>query len=100
MTKNNLTEYLISGDFEQIGALMELPVKSMRFMSDSPNIESFRWYPITEDTQAVEMLLNKPLSTEEIEFLTEEYRSLTIAKLEKGEVTVVTSEGKSVVLSD
>jgi hypothetical protein len=65
-------------------------------MSDSKNLDGFKWYPITENTHVLEVWTDSDevIDTRELAILTREYTSLTIG-IVKGElVSTVVAEGQ------
>jgi hypothetical protein len=85
-------DYIITGEFDQIAAFMLPVMKESRFLSDTPNVKEFTWYPVTHTTQAVELSLTTRPTDEEIAFLAREYRSLTFGVMEEQIVDRLISE--------
>lgn len=91
--------YILTGQFEQLSDVMIPIMKESRFLSDKPNVKAFTWYPITTQTQAIELeLTNKP-TDQEISFLCREYSSLTIGVIDEAgkAVRLITDEGVEVL---
>lgn len=84
-------DYVITGDFRELAEVMIPVMKESRFLSDKPNVKGFAWYPITTETQCVEMELTSRPATEELEFLTRDYQSLSIGVFEDGALRRVIS---------
>jgi hypothetical protein len=60
-----------------------IPVmKESRFLSDKPNVKAFSWYPITTESQCVEIEMTQKPTDAELEFLIREYQSLSIGVFE------------------
>lgn len=77
-------QFIITAEQDDITAIAEMVNNERRFLSDSPNIESFRWYPLSDSgLQAIEIELieGADLNTEEIALLTEHYASMDIGVL-------------------
>lgn len=89
-------KYIITGDVDEIVGVAEQARTEGRFMSDTPNLESFRWYPLTEDTQVLEVWLegDTVIDERELAILTREYTSLTIGIVEGLAVKKVIAEGE------
>jgi hypothetical protein len=53
-------------------------------MSDEPNLDSYRWYPLDENTHVLEVWTegDVQIDTRELAILTREYTSLTIGIVE------------------
>lgn len=84
-------DYVITGDFQELADVMIPVMKESRFLSDKPNVKGFSWYPITAQTQCVEVELTTKLETTELEFLTREYQSLSIGVFDDGQLKRVIS---------
>jgi hypothetical protein len=84
-------DYVITGDFQELADVMIPVMKESRFLSDKPNVKGFAWYPITEQTQCVEIDLTIKPDNTELEFLTREYQSLSIGVFEDGKLKRVIS---------
>lgn len=95
-------KYIITGDIEEIATLVEQARHEGRFMSDDKNLESFRWYPLTDETQVLEVWLEegKKIDERELAILSREYRSLTIGVVEGLTVKTVIAEGEVEQLID
>jgi hypothetical protein len=76
-------DYVLTGDFQELATVMIPVMKESRFLSDKPNVKSFCWYPITAETQCVEMEMTQKPTDEELQFLIREYQSLSIGVFEK-----------------
>jgi hypothetical protein len=76
-------DYVLTGDFQELATVMIPVMKESRFLSDKPNVKSFCWYPISEETQCVEMEMTQKPTDEELQFLIREYQSLSIGVFEK-----------------
>jgi hypothetical protein len=65
-------------------------------MSDKPNLDSFRWYPISEETHVLEVWTESDvvIDPRELAILTREYTSLTIGVVEGVTVNTVIAEGE------
>lgn len=84
-------DYVITGDFKELADVMIPVMKESRFLSDKPNVKGFAWYPITTETQCVEIELTNRPETAELEFLVREYQSLSIGVFEAGQLKRVIS---------
>ena len=84
-------DYVITGDFQELSELMIPVMKESRFLADKPNVKGFAWYPITTETQCVEIEVTNRPSDSEIEFLTRDFTSLSIGVFENGKLKRVIS---------
>ena len=84
-------DYVITGDFEELSEMMIPVMKESRFLSDKPNVVAFTWYPITEQTQCVELDLTSKPTDAEVEFLIREMTSLSFGVFEDGNLQRVIS---------
>lgn len=82
-------DYVITGDFEELSEMMIPVMKESRFLSDKPNVVAFTWYPITEQTQCVELEVTQKASNEEIAFLIRDLTSLSVGVFEEGNLTEI-----------
>jgi hypothetical protein len=89
-------KYIITGDQDEVIHLATPAREEGRFMSDKPNLDSFRWYPLTEDTHVLEVWTENDvvIDTRELAILTREYTSLTIGVVEGVTVNTVIAEGE------
>jgi len=89
-------KYIVTGDKDEILNIAEQAREQGRFMSDTPNLESFRWYPIDDYTQVLEVWLegDTVIDERELAILTREYTSLTIGIVEGIAVKTVIAEGE------
>jgi hypothetical protein len=89
-------KYIITGDADEVINLAGPAREEGRFMSDKPNLTSYRWYPITEDTHVLEVWTegDVEIDTRELAILTREYTSLTIGIVEGVIVNTVVAEGE------
>jgi hypothetical protein len=89
-------KYIITGEPDEVIHLATQAREEGRFMSDSKNLDGFKWYPITENTHVLEVWTDSDevIDTRELAILTREYTSLTIG-IVKGElVSTVVAEGE------
>lgn len=95
-------KYIITGDIQEMATLVEQARHEGRFMSDDKNLESFRWYPLTDETHVLEVWLEegKKIDERELAILTREYRSITIGIVEGIAVKTVIAEGEVEQLID
>lgn len=95
-------KYIVTGDTDELLNLVAQARHEGRFMSDKPNLESFRWYPITTDTQVLEVWMEegKKIDERELAILTREYTSLTIGVVEGIAVKTVIADGEVEQLID
>lgn len=84
-------DFVITGDFQELSDMMLPVMKESRFLSDKPNVVAFTWYPITEETQCVELQLTSKPNEQEIEFLVREMTSLSFGVFEDGDLKRVIS---------
>jgi hypothetical protein len=89
-------KYIITGDQDEVIHLATPAREEGRFMSDTPNLDSFRWYPLTEDTHVLEVWTENDvvIDPRELAILTREYTSLTIGVVEGVTVNTVIAEGE------
>jgi hypothetical protein len=89
-------KYIITGDQDEVIHLATPAREEGRFMSDKPNLDSFRWYPLTEDTHVLEVWTEGDvvIDPRELAILTREYTSLTIGVVEGITVNTVIAEGE------
>lgn len=93
-------EYIITGDASEIAKVAENLRSEQRFLSDTKNISDYKWYPIDEYTQVIEVVVEKPVNPQELELLTLDLTSLTIGRVIDGVVHDVISAGESEVVND
>lgn len=93
-------EYIITGDVSEISSVVENLRAEKRFLSDTPNISDYKWYPLDAFTQVVEVVVEKPVDPRELELLTADLTSLTIGRLIDGVVHDVISAGESEAVVD
>ena len=88
-------KYIITGDRDEILNIATQAREEGRFMSDTPNLESFRWYPIDDDTQVLEVWLegDTVIDERELAILSREFTSFTIGIVEGLAVKTVIAEG-------
>lgn len=84
-------DYVMTGDFEELASIMLPVMKESRFLSDKPNVKGFSWYPVTIETQCVEMELTQKCTDAELEFLVREYQSVSIGVFEDNKLKRVIS---------
>lgn len=84
-------DYVMTGDFEELTSVMLPVMKESRFLSDKPNVKGFSWYPVTTETQCVEMELTQKCTDAELEFLVREYQSVSIGVFEEDKLKRVIS---------
>ena len=89
-------KYIITGDKDEIINIAQQAREQGRFMSDRPNLESYRWYPLDDDTQVVEVWLEEDavIDERELAILSREYTSFTIGVVEGLAVKTVIAEGE------
>jgi hypothetical protein len=89
-------KYIITGDQDEVIHLATPAREEGRFMSDTPNLDSFKWYPLTEDTHVLEVWTENDvvIDPRELAILTREYTSLTIGVVEGVTVNTVIAEGE------
>lgn len=89
-------KYIITGDADEVINLAGPAREEGRFMSDEPNLTSYKWYPISEDTHVLEVWTEDDveIDTRELAILTREYTSLTIGIVEGVMVNTVVAEGE------
>jgi hypothetical protein len=89
-------KYIITGDQDEVIHLATPAREEGRFMSDKPNLDSFKWYPLTEDTHVLEVWTENDvvIDPRELAILTREYTSLTIGVVEGVTVNTVIAEGE------
>lgn len=75
-------DYVITGDFLELSEVMIPVLKESRFLSDKPNVKSFSWFPLTTETQCVEIEMTQKPTDAELEFLIREYQSISIGVFE------------------
>lgn len=75
-------DYVITGDFLELAEVMIPVMKESRFLSDKPNVKAFSWFPLTTETQCVEIEMTQRPTDSELEFLIREYQSLSIGVFE------------------
>jgi hypothetical protein len=65
-------------------------------MSDEPNLDGYKWYPISDNTHVLEVWTegDTQIDTRELAILTREYTSLTIGIVEGVAVKTVVAEGE------
>jgi hypothetical protein len=65
-------------------------------MSDKPNLDGFKWYPLTDETHVLEVWTEGDvvIDPRELAILTREYSSLTIGLVEGLMVKTVIAEGE------
>ncbi len=95
----NIT-YIITGDIEEIAKVAESVREYSRFLSDKANISAYKWYPITPETQVLEVDLGEEVAQAELEILTKDLTSLTIGRLYDGILRDVISYGETEVVDD
>jgi hypothetical protein len=83
-------KYIIAGDKDEITPFMDVVLKERRFLSDNKNVADFAWYPLSTFMQAVDLYLDLPARQEELMFFSSEYKSLTIAQVDKDDKVMVT----------
>lgn len=94
-------EYLIAGDPEQVGAVLQIVRDEERFLSDAKNVTAWDIKPLTEGVVYGHISTNKPVDLSDLELLTSEYTSLTIGIADAdGFVESVVAEGVTEVISD
>ena len=89
-------KYIITGDQDEVIHLATPAREEGRFMSDKPNLDSFKWYPISDDTHVLEVWTESDvvIDPRELAILTREYTSLTIGVVEGVTVNTVIAEGE------
>lgn len=89
-------KYIITGDKDEVMNLAGPAREEGRFMSDKPNLDGFKWYPLTDDTHVLEVWTEGDIVIDprELAILTREYTSLTIGLVEGIMVKTVISEGQ------
>jgi hypothetical protein len=94
-------EYLIAGDPEQVGAVLQIVRDEERFLSDAKNVTGWDIKPLTEGIVYGQVSTSKPVDLSDLELLTSEYTSLTIGIADTdGFVESVVAEGVTEVISD
>jgi len=89
-------KYIITGDQNEVINLAGPAREEGRFMSDTPNLDSFKWYPITDDTHVLEVWTegDTVIDPRELAILSREYPSLTIGIVEGVMVKTVIADGE------
>jgi hypothetical protein len=89
-------KYIITGEADEVINLATPAREQGRFMSDEPNLDSYRWYPLDENTHVLEVWTegDVQIDTRELAILTREYTSLTIGIVEGVAVKTVVAEGE------
>ena len=76
--------FIITAHESEILSVATLAHEEKRFLSDTPNIENFTWYPLGDsEMQAMEIELveGADIPNEELSLLTEHYTSMDIGVL-------------------
>jgi hypothetical protein len=89
-------KYIITGDVDEVMNLAGPAREEGRFMSDTSNLDGFKWYPLSDDTHVLEVWTegDTVIDPRELAILTREYSSLTIGIVEGIMVKTVISEGE------
>lgn len=89
-------KYIITGDVDEVMNLAGPAREEGRFMSDKPNLDGFKWYPISDDTHVLEVWTEDDtvIDPRELAILSREYTSLTIGIVEGIMVKTVIAEGE------
>lgn len=89
-------KYIITGDVDEVLNLAGPAREEGRFMSDTPNLDSYKWYPLSDDTHVLEVWTegDTAIDPRELAILTREYSSLTIGIVEGIMVKTVIAEGE------
>ena len=95
-------KYIITGDSEDVLQLAKPAREEGRFMSDTQNLEGFKWYPLDDNTHVLELWTEhgKVVDPNELAILTREYSSLTIGIVDGVLVKQVIAEGEVEELID
>ena len=93
--------YVINGDIDEVCAVVDPVRMEGRFLSDTPNVVEFKWYPEEDGqlTAEIRVDVEKPVSIEELSLLTQEYISLFISIGVDDIVDAVVSEGRAEVVA-
>ncbi len=91
--------YIITASEEEIMGVASMVHKERRFLSDQPNVEDFKWYPLGHggDLHVIELTLTEGLTVTEADLalLTNHYSSMDIGVLnEANSVTAYISGGE------
>lgn len=93
--------YVINGEVEELSQVMDSVINESRFLSDTPNVKDFIWYPLTDGWQVAELSMSAPVNDADLLLLSSEFTSLTIGKLSQdGEVISTIAEGQVEVIRD
>jgi hypothetical protein len=89
-------KYIITGEQDEIIHLAGPAREEGRFMSDKPNLDGFKWYPLSDDTHVLEVWTENDIVIDprELAILTREYTSLTIGVVDGVTVNTVIAEGE------
>lgn len=94
MEENNIV-YFITGDIDEVSAIVDPIRTSNRFLSDKPNVEKFDWYPEEDGqlTAEISVSIDTPIDIDELTILTQEYPSLFISLGQRADIEAIISDG-------
>ncbi|CAB4149204.1 hypothetical protein UFOVP536_54 [uncultured Caudovirales phage] len=97
----NTILYVINGDIDEVSAVVDPVRMEGRFLSDTPNVVEFKWYPEEDGQLTAEIAVEaeKPVSIEELSLLSQEYISLFISIGVDSFVDAVVNEGRVEVVA-
>ena len=97
----NTILYVINGDIDEVSAVVDPVRMEGRFLSDTPNVVEFKWYPEADGqlTAEVRVANDNPVDIKELSLLSQEYMSLFISIGVNSFVDAVVSEGRVEVVA-
>lgn len=89
----NIYEFIIVGEVQDVAEFSIPIVKDNRFLSDDKNVTGWSWFPLTADTQVIELKTSTRPTNSELGLLTAMYPSFTVATVVDGYVTEIFADG-------
>ena len=97
----NTILYIVNGDIDEVSAVVDPVRMEGRFLSDTPNVVEFKWYPEEDGQLTAEIRVSEdnPVDLTELSLLTQEYISLFISIGVDSFVDAVVNEGRVEVVA-
>lgn len=97
----NTILYVVNGDIDEVSAVVDPVRMEGRFLSDTPNVVEFKWYPEEDGQLTAEIRVSddNPVDLTELSLLSQEYISLFISIGVDDFVDVVVNEGRVEVVA-